>query len=307
MDIRFKCHNCGQSFVVDDSATGHVYSCTCCSAAVTVPPAVPPVIPAEMPVKVAPTFKRWAINAGWICFSAGAVALLIPLVSTFFIYFPLLLGSFVLGIIALVQKRVAAGISLLAANIIGVPIIFVISLALGLATLVGHSGAMAKHTSLKFVVPPAAVGNNMAPTNYSTIIAVADSAHPEGELAVASPTNTLHRIKTLRFTVDRDQHPTEIATPSVSDIRRAILAVDPNKDESYIILEQKEGTYLQTLGDQRGGYIFEYQDDDIKMDGTPHFRAQRSYTVDELVTVLISYATGTADWKQSAEWELKKL
>ena len=307
MDIRFKCHSCGQSFVVDDSAVGHVYSCTCCSAAVAVPFAVPPVIPLALPVVVTAPVKRWAINVGWICFSAGAVAMLIPLVPTFFIYLPLFLASVVLGVIGLVQKRVAAGIGLLAANIIGVPIIFVISLVLGLATWVGSSGTMAKQASFKFVVPPAATVPNGASTNYSTIIAVADSVHTEGERAGASPPNALQRIKTLRFSVDRDQHHTEISTPSVSDIQRAVLAVDQNKDESYIILEQKEGTCLETVGDLQGGYILEYQDDDIKRDGTAHFRAQRSYSAAELANVLISYARGTADWRNSATWELKKL
>ena len=307
MDIRFKCPQCGQSFVVDDSAVGCVYQCTCCSASVTVPSAVPPVIPPVRPVAAAVTVQRWAINSGWICFAAGAVAMLIPLMPTFFIYLPLFLASFVLGVIGLFQKRVAAGIALLAAHVIGIPVIFMISIALGLATLIGGSGGLTKQASLKFVVPPATAGYPVVPTNYNTTVTVADAAPPVATAAEGHPTNALLRIQVLRFAVNQDQRPTEIANPSVSDIRRAILAIGQNKDESYLILEQKEGTYLQVAGDQQGGYILEYQEADLKSDHPPHFRSPRSYTAAELVNVLISYATGTAEWKQSAEWELKKL
>jgi pilus assembly protein CpaB len=77
--------------------------------------------------------KQGAAIGGWICFVIGAVVMLIPL-PTWFIYAPLFLAAFVLSIVALAQQRIASGITLLLAVVIGAPIIWVIAVALGLVT-----------------------------------------------------------------------------------------------------------------------------------------------------------------------------
>lgn len=75
--------------------------------------------------------KQGAALGGWICFVIGVAVMLIP-VPTWFIYGPLFLASFILSIVAMAQKRVASGVILLLANVIGAPIIWLIAMAFGI-------------------------------------------------------------------------------------------------------------------------------------------------------------------------------
>jgi hypothetical protein len=68
---------------------------------------------------------------GWICWTAGIAFVFVPL-PTFFIYGPLFLVAFILGIVAIAQKRLGSGIGLLLATIIGSPIAVAIAWCLGL-------------------------------------------------------------------------------------------------------------------------------------------------------------------------------
>ena len=301
MDIRFICDKCGQKFVVDDTAVGCVYSCPQCRSSVTVPQVAPPsAIPPVAPVTTQPSGKRRTVLAGWICFSLGAVAMLIPGMRTSFIYTPLFLASFVLAIVALVQKRVAAGVTLLLASFFGPPIIFVISLFFGMAAFVGGSMSMMKDAQMKMVAQQS-----------RTVTATANVAAPAtvanaGGAAGLTLTNAVATVKVLRYAEDKDQHAKDIPAPTAADIQQAVLAVSRSKDEGYLTLEQKAGTFIQLAGDLQGGFILEYQDDDGKPDGATRYRANRSVTADEVVKALISYASGTEDWKKIAEWDLQK-
>jgi hypothetical protein len=55
-------------------------------------------------------------------------------IPTWFIYGPFFFVSFILGIVAISQRRIASGIGLLLANLVGAPILFIIALAIGIAT-----------------------------------------------------------------------------------------------------------------------------------------------------------------------------
>ena len=80
--------------------------------------------------------KQGAAIGGWVCFGLASIIMFIP-IPTWFIYGPLYLASFILGIVATSQRRIASGITLLLANVIGAPVLFIIALAIGVATWSG--------------------------------------------------------------------------------------------------------------------------------------------------------------------------
>ena len=84
--------------------------------------------------------RQGAAIGGWVCFGVASVIMFIP-IPTWFIYGPLYLASFILSIVGISQRRIASGIMLLLANVIGAPVLFVFALAIGVAT---WSGALDK-------------------------------------------------------------------------------------------------------------------------------------------------------------------
>ena len=88
-----------------------------------------PVYPREIKTNV----KQSAAIGGWVCFGLAVIVLFIPL-PTWFIYGPLFLASFILGIVAMTQGRVASGLFLLLVNVIGFPVLFLMALYLGVIT-----------------------------------------------------------------------------------------------------------------------------------------------------------------------------
>jgi len=91
----------------------------------------------------------------------------------------------------------------------------------------------------------------------------------------------------------------QIRNPTESDIRQAVFALDTKKDEAFLILGPTEMTYIQTTGDQKVGFLLEYQENDAKH----HYRSKHNLTADAIVKALVSYSTGAVDWKTMAEWE----
>jgi len=67
-----------------------------------------------------------ALVGGWICFGIGVSLMLLSLF-LFLIYAPLFLASFILGIVAMSQKRVAAGLILLLGSLL-VPLVLGVGL-----------------------------------------------------------------------------------------------------------------------------------------------------------------------------------
>lgn len=132
MEIKAECSNCGQHVLLDDSAIGQPFVCPNCHQSVIARAAMPKaaVAPAK---EVQTNVRQSAALGGWICFGVAAVVLFIPL-PTWFIYVPLFLVSFILGIVAMAQGRVASGLTLILANVIGGPVLVVVAWVLGLAT-----------------------------------------------------------------------------------------------------------------------------------------------------------------------------
>jgi hypothetical protein len=120
---------------------------------------------------------------------------------------------------------------------------------------------------------------------------------------------------TMNCTLDICGHK-KIQNPTESDLRQAVFALDTKKEDAFLILGPTDMTYIQATGDQKVGFVLEYQDTDAKH----HYRAKRrglypvdrgwprcDLTADEIVKALVSYSTGADDWKTMAEWELIKL
>jgi hypothetical protein len=111
-------------------------------------------------------------------------------------------------------------------------------------------------------------------------------------------TSTPPKAKTMSYTLDICGGKT-IQNPTESDLRQAVFALDTKRDEAFLILGATEMTYIQTTGDQKVGFIVEYQETDAKH----HYRAKRHLTADETLKSLVSYSTGADDWKTMTEWE----
>jgi len=82
-----------------------------------IPQKIPNVVTTKPKNIIQTNVQQGAIIGGWVCFCIGIVFMYLSMWS-FFIYVPLLIAAFILSIVAMSQKRVASGISLLLATII---------------------------------------------------------------------------------------------------------------------------------------------------------------------------------------------
>src|SRR5258705_2822653 len=85
----------------------------------------------------------------------------------------------------------------------------------------------------------------------------------------------------------------KIQNPTESDIWQAVFALDTEEGDAFLILGPSDMSYIQTTGDQKVGFILEYQETDAKH----HYRAKRNLTADEIVTALVAYSTGADEWR----------
>lgn len=141
MEIKVECNNCGQHVLLDDFFTGQAFACPSCGQSITARPAVssatPSVAARSVPTSELQTnIKQGAAIGGWVCFGLASIIMFIP-IPTWFIYVPIFLASFILSIVAMSQRRIASGVTLLLANVIGAPVLFIIALAIGVATWSG--------------------------------------------------------------------------------------------------------------------------------------------------------------------------
>jgi hypothetical protein len=65
-----------------------------------------------MPVPAIQQSKQGAVIGGWVCIALGT-ALIIWSLFSFILYLPLFLAAFVLGIVAIAQRRLGNGITIL--------------------------------------------------------------------------------------------------------------------------------------------------------------------------------------------------
>jgi len=130
----------------------------------------------------------------------------------------------------------------------------------------------------------------------STLLSIVVLAAFAGCTRQTTTTSTPPRERTMTLDICGDK---QIQSPTESDIRQAVFALDTKNEDAFLILGPTEMTYIQTGGDQKAGFVLEYQDTDTKH----HYRAKREFTADEVVNAMVAYATGADDWKTMAEWE----
>ena len=111
-------------------------------------------------------------------------------------------------------------------------------------------------------------------------------------------TTTPRKARTMNCTLDICGHK-QIQNPTENDIQQAVFALDTKKRDAFLILGPTDMTYIQTGGDQKVGFVLEYQETDARH----HYRAKRDLTAEEIVKALVAYSTGADDWKTMAEWE----
>jgi len=146
---------------------------------------------------------------------------------------------------------------------------------------------------------------------HTVLLSIVVMAAFTGCGGLTTTTTTPPKAKTMSCTLDicgkkKIQNPTE------SDLRQAVFALDTKRDEAFLILGPTDMTYIQATGDQKVGFVLEYQVTDAKH----HYRAKRrgpyptdrgwprcDLTADEMVKALVSYSTGADDWKTMTEWE----
>jgi DNA-directed RNA polymerase subunit RPC12/RpoP len=124
--IKFNCSKCGQRLSVDETSAGVEVRCSVCGEHMIAPSqgvVVSLTGNAVVRIETQTNVNQGAVIWGWVCFFLGILCVLILTAFSAFIYGPLFLASFILGIIAIVQGRMVQGIFILIANIIGAPVL----------------------------------------------------------------------------------------------------------------------------------------------------------------------------------------
>jgi len=111
------------------------------------------------------------------------------------------------------------------------------------------------------------------------------------------------KIVSLTYTLDfcgtkKTENPTE------ADLQESVTALDTDKNDAFLALGTSETTYLQVSGDEKAGFVLEYQEDDVKH----HYQAKRTdLTAAEIVKALVAYAADSEEWKKVTEWTKVEL
>jgi hypothetical protein len=79
-----------------------------------------------MTTNIGVTAKQGAMVGGWVCLGLGTI-LMVWSLFLFFLYGPLFLAAFVLGIVSIAQKRIANGVAILLFSVV-IPLIFGVGL-----------------------------------------------------------------------------------------------------------------------------------------------------------------------------------
>ena len=90
--------------------------------------------------------------------------------------------------------------------------------------------------------------------------------------------------------------------PNPSAIRNGLAQVN-GEDNSFIVLEASEMTYMQAVGSVADGFTVEYQDGDI----SHHYQAQTVCSFEQTAILFEQYADGDTAWLNAVGWQLIKI
>ena len=147
------CPHCGQHIAIDDSDFGHTADCPTCEGTIVLPdvpePKEKPLLASFVddpqrkaeqkttPSDIRTNVKQGAIIGGSVCFGLGLLCMFSSLF-LFFLYFPLFVAAFILSIVAMSQRRVLGGVSLLVATLVVPAVLGVILFSVRTAALANN-------------------------------------------------------------------------------------------------------------------------------------------------------------------------
>lgn len=139
-----------------------------------------------------------ASRGGWICFVIAAALIFLP-APTVFIYAPLLLVSFILGIVAIAQSQVRAGIYLILVNLTLAPVLCIFGIGMFASTTAGIlSSVLHRHPTVIQSSPAMAA----AP---ATPISPLDAKNGFREFKLGTPLSEMRSIERLTATYPRPE------------------------------------------------------------------------------------------------------
>lgn len=98
-----------------------------------------------------------------------------------------------------------------------------------------------------------------------------------------------------------DSNGKSVSRPTAEQIKAAVAKLDGDR-VVFLILRMDETHFIQVNWDAKDQFSFQYaagNDDRI-------FETTRKYPADVAVRVLLSYLSGTEEWKKGVEWGLMK-
>lgn len=185
--------------------------------------------------------KQGAIIGGWVCFGLGILCMLLSLV-LFFLYGPFFLVAFVLSIVAMSQRRVVGGISLLIATLL-IPTI------LGAVLFTTRTKTFADDMS-KALEKPSVTESRTAPDSSTTTDTNSTTTQNSEPLKPAEPLplaiGQSHKTDQFAFTLDGAKIATTQLKTAMGDTRGGkdpdlILSFTINNLDDRRILRFREG------------------------------------------------------------------
>lgn len=95
----------------------------------------------------------------------------------------------------------------------------------------------------------------------------------------------------------------KLTNPSDAQIRAGLATLDEKQNDAFAVLGPTGMTYVQVAGDQKAGFLLEYQEGSLKA----HYRAKGpKLSLDQVAAIFIAYRDGK-DWKKGLTFEKVKL
>lgn len=110
--MKISCPICHQNYEIEDQYVGQQFDCPSCKNRFTAE-----ATPTAQPIKIKTNVKQGAIIGAWVCLFLGIVLNIFTNL-LFFLYGPLYLAAFILGITAMAQRRVVGGVIVLILSLI---------------------------------------------------------------------------------------------------------------------------------------------------------------------------------------------
>lgn len=89
-------------------------------------------------------------------------------------------------------------------------------------------------------------------------------------------------------------HFDEVSEPHLHDVFR-----DDKRRGEFVILSQRDETFIQASGEGEGPYVLEYREGD----DWHHFTAGDTWTKEQVLDAFVSYLSGDGRWRSDFPWK----